>query len=579
MGYERVTLYGLPVVARRRVGFARIDPALSRELFIRHALVEGNWSTRHRFFHENARLRAELEEMEERARRRDLLAGDDELHAWYDARLPDSVVSARHFDAWWKQARRTSPDLLSLTRADLLRHEQVDESPDTWRAGDLQLPVTYRFEPGAADDGVTVHVPVDVLARLGGEQFAWQVPALREELVTALIRSLPKELRRHFVPAPDTARAVLAAVEPGAEPLLEVVQRELQRRTGVLVPLDAFDLAKLPTHLRVTFAVEDEHGTAVARGKDLAALQEQLAAPVRAAVAAAVAGELERSGLRDWPAELDELPRHVERASGAHTVHGYPALVDAGDAVDIRVFASPGEQAGAMRAGTRRLLRLTLPSPVKAAERALTARDRLVLNSNPDGSLAALLEDCADAAADALVPEPAWTRAAFTALRDTVAAELPTATARAAQQAARVLAAAHEVRLALPDAPPQAQAAAIADVKEQLRRLLPPGFVTRTGTRHLADLARYVTATGRRLQRLPHDVETDRARMQRVHIVQQAYDELLRALPPGRAAAEDVRDIGWLIEELRVSLWAQQLGTARPVSERRIFRAIDAIAL
>jgi ATP-dependent helicase HrpA len=579
MGYERVTLYGLPVVARRRVGFARIDPALSRELFIRHALVEGNWSTRHRFFHENARLRAELEEMEERARRRDLLAGDDELHAWYDARLPDSVVSARHFDAWWKQARRTSPDLLSLTRADLLRHEQVDESPDTWRAGDLQLPVTYRFEPGAADDGVTVHVPVDVLARLGGEQFAWQVPALREELVTALIRSLPKELRRHFVPAPDTARAVLAAVEPGAEPLLEVVQRELQRRTGVLVPLDAFDLAKLPTHLRVTFAVEDEHGTAVARGKDLAALQEQLAAPVRAAVAAAVAGELERSGLRDWPAELDELPRHVERASGAHTVHGYPALVDAGDAVDIRVFASPGEQAGAMRAGTRRLLRLTLPSPVKAAERALTARDRLVLNSNPDGSLAALLEDCADAAADALVPEPAWTRAAFTALRDTVAAELPTATARAAQQAARVLTAAHEVRLALPDAPPQAQAAAIADVKEQLRRLLPPGFVTRTGTRHLADLARYVTATGRRLQRLPHDVETDRARMQRVHIVQQAYDELLRALPPGRAAAEDVRDIGRLIEELRVSLWAQQLGTARPVSERRIFRAIDAIAL
>jgi ATP-dependent helicase HrpA len=358
-----------------------------------------------------------------------------------------------------------------------------------------------------------------------------------------------------------------------------VVQRELQRRTGVLVPLDAFDLAKLPTHLRVTFAVEDEHGTTVARGKDLAALQEQLAAPVRAAVAAAVAGELERSGLRDWPAELDELPRHVERASGAHTVHGYPALVDAGDAVDIRVFASPGEQAGAMRAGTRRLLRLTLPSPVKAAERALTARDRLVLNSNPDGSLAALLEDCADAAADALVPEPAWTRAAFTALRDTVAAELPTATARAAQQAARVLAAAHEVRLALPDAPPQAQAAAIADVKEQLRRLLPPGFVTRTGTRHLADLARYVTATGRRLQRLPHDVETDRARMQRVHIVQQAYDELLRALPPGRAAAEDVRDIGWLIEELRVSLWAQQLGTARPVSERRIFRAIEAIAL
>ncbi|HEU5267366.1 MAG TPA: ATP-dependent RNA helicase HrpA, partial [Jatrophihabitans sp.] len=301
MAYERVTLYGLPLVARRRIGYASVEPALSRELFIRHALVEGDWPTRHRFFRDNQALRAELAELEDRARRRDLLVTDEEIFAFYDARIPAQAVSARHFDAWWKKARHATPDLLTLTRDDLLRGPAADDQPDTWQAGDLTLPVTYRFEPGAADDGVTVHIPVDVLARLGGDQFAWQVPALREELVTALIRSLPKELRRNFVPAPDTARAVLSELQPAQEPLLAGLQRELHRRSGVLVPIDAFDLTKIPAHLRVTFAVEGVDGTELAHGKDLGALQEQLAAPVRAAVADAVAGEWQRTGLTTWP--------------------------------------------------------------------------------------------------------------------------------------------------------------------------------------------------------------------------------------------------------------------------------------
>jgi ATP-dependent helicase HrpA len=579
MAYERVTLFGMPLVARRRVGYSNVEPEIARELFLRHALVEGDWQTRHRFFAANQELRRELEEIEERARRRDLLVNDDEIFAFFDARVPPNVVSARHFDAWWKKARHDTPDLLSLTRDDLLHREADDETLETWRAGDLALPVSYRFEPGAEDDGVTVHVPVDVLARLGGDEFAWQVPALREELVTALIRSLPKDLRRNFVPAPDTARAVLAELIPGQEPLLEGVQRELHRRTGVLVPITAFDLTKLPTHLRVTFSVEDGTGAIVARGKDLDALQENLAAPVRAAVAAAVAGELERSGLRAWPDDLAELPTTVERTSGAHTVRGFPAFVDEQDSVAVRVFATAAEQAAAMRVGTRRLLRLAVPSPVKAVERSLPTRARLVLGANPDGSLAALLDDAADAAVDALVDAPAWTRESFAALRERVAAELAPTTIAITGLVEKVLAAAHEVRLALPADPPPAQAEAIDDIREQFRRLLPAGFVTATGRDHLADLARWVTAIGRRLERLPRDIDADRGRMARVHAVQNVYDELVAALLSGRAAAEDVRDIARLIEELRVSLWAQQLGTARPVSEQRIYRAIDAIAL
>ncbi|MFN2560353.1 MAG: ATP-dependent RNA helicase HrpA [Jatrophihabitans sp.] len=580
MAYERVTLYGLPLVARRRVGYASVDPEVARELFLRHALVDGDWETRHHFFRDNQALRAELEEIEERARRRDLLADDDEIYAYYDARVPASVVSARHFDTWWKKARHTTPDLLTMTRDDLLRRDDADvEQPDTWHAGDLALPVSYRFEPGAEDDGVTVHVPVDVLARLGGEEFSWQVPALREELVTALIRSLPKDLRRNFVPVPDTARAVLTALQPGQEPLLEGLQRELQRRSGVLVPITAFDLEKLPSHLRVTFAVVAADGSEVARGKDLPALQDQLAGPVRAAVAEAVAGAVERRGLRSWPDDLEELPAKVERASGDHVVHGFPAFVDEGDTVAVRVFAARTEQTAAMRPGLRRLLRLSVPSPAKAVERSLSTRARLVLGANPDGSLAGLLEDCADAAADALVPEPVWTRTAFAGVRDPVAADLVRTTVDVVGRVERVLAAAHDVRLALPDPPSAALADSVADINAQFRRLLPPGFVVLTGVRHLADLARYVTAIGRRLDRLSRDLDVDRGRMQRVQAVQAAYDELVRALPAGRAGADDVRDIGWLIEELRVSLWAQQLGTARPVSEQRIYRAIDAITL
>ncbi len=580
MAYERVTLYGLPLVARRRVGYARIEPVVARELFIRHALVEGDWQTRHHFFRDNAALRTELEELEERVRRRDLLVSDDDIFALYDSRIPADVVSARHFDDWWRKQRRATPTLLTFTRDDLLRSgDQTDaERPDTWQSGDVKLPLTYRFEPGATDDGVTVHVPIDVLARLGGDEFAWQVPALREELVTALIKSLPKDLRRNFVPAPDTARAVLAGIVTDGEPLLAALQRELRRRTGILVPIDAFDLDKLPAHLRVTFAVESPEGAEVARGKDLGVLQQELAATARRAVAAVVASDLERSGLRRWPEDIDELPRTVESAIEGRIVRGFPAFIDAGAAVDVRVFATSGEQAAAARPGLRRLLRLSVPSPVKAIERRLDPRTRLTLGINPDGSLSALLDDCADAAVDSLVAEPVWTREEFAALRDRVARELASSTIAIVDRAAKVLAAAHDVQSALPASPPSAQTDAVADIRAHVEQLLPPGFVTATGATRLADLARYLTTARRRLDLLPRATNADRERMARVRAVQDAYGDLVDALPAQRRAAADVADIAWQIEELRVSLWAQQLGTPRPVSEQRIYRAIDAAA-
>lgn len=570
--FERVTLFGLPLVARRRVGYAAVDPVVARELFIRHALVEGEWQTRHHFFADNARMRAEVAELEERARRRDLVVDDDEIFAFYDRRIPPDVLSARHFDGWWRKQRHRTPELLTMTRDDLLRVADADaDRPDHWQAGDLALPLSYRFEPGADDDGVTVHVPVAVLARLGGEEFGWQVPALREELVTALIRSLPKDLRRNFVPAPDTARAVLANLQPGDEPLLETLQRELHRASGILVPISAFDLEKLPAHLRVTFAVEAPDGAELARGKDLTALQTQLAGQTRRAVVDAV-GTLERTGLRGWPEDLDEIPRDIARGG----IRGYPGLVAAGSAVDLRVFATAVERDAAMRAGVRRLVRLKCPSPVKSLEKQLDPRRRLVLGSNPDGSLSALLEDCADAAVDVLATD-VWDRPGFEAACRRVKEQITQTTADVLARAEKVLGALQEVHLALPGEPPPAQAEAVADIRGQLSALVGPGFVAATGAAHLADLTRYVTAVARRLDRLPQAPAADRERMARVHAVEDAYSELVQALSPSRAAAADVGDIARSIQEFRVSLWAQQLGTARPVSEQRIYRAIDAV--
>lgn len=577
MAFERVTLYGLPLVPRRRVGYAQVDPELARELFIRHALVEGDWQSKHHFLRDNVRLLQELSELEDKARRRDLLVGDDEIYALYAARIPEEAVSARHFDAWWRKQRHQTPELLTFTRDDLLRTSDAGaDMPDTWRAGDVALPVTYRFEPGAADDGVSVHIPVEVLARLGGDEFAWHVPALREELVTALIRSLPKDLRRNFVPAPDTARAVLANLEPGAEPLVYALGRELHRLSGIRVPTDAFDLDKIPPHLRMTFVVESADGTEVARDKNLDVLQQRLAGSTRQAVAAAVAGEWERSGLRAWPEDLPELPRTVEELSGGHTVRGYPALVDAVTSVDIHVFATEAEQRAAMTAGTRRLLRLSIPSPMKTVERGLDPRARLLLSSNPDGSLPALLDDCADAAVDLLAPTPVWCRTEFTALRDRTAQSLAATTLDIMRRAEKVVTAWSEVQVALPSKAPAAQHDALSDMRDQLDRLLEAGFVAATGATRLADLARYVSGIGKRLERLPQGVEADRERMHRVHAVEDAYDDLLRDLPAGRSDDPAIRDIAWFIEELRVSLWAQQLGTARAVSEQRILKAINA---
>jgi ATP-dependent helicase HrpA len=573
---ERATLFGLPVVVGRKVAYGAIDPLLSREVFIRNALVEGDWHTRHEFVAANARVLEELEQLEHRARRRDILAGDEAIFAFYDQRIPDDVVSVAHFDRWWKLVRRADPDLLSFPRDLLVSQDAADlldprARPDAWRQGELELALSYRFEPGEPGDGITVHVPLNVLPRVRADGFDWLVPGLRHELVVALIRSLPKDLRRPLVPIPEVATEVVAGLRPRRGRLVDAVARELDARRGVRVGASDFDLSRLPAHLRMTFSVEDEHGAVVAAGKDLEALRPAVRPRVRAELAAATVS-IERSGLRDWT--IGSLPRTIELPGAG--ARAYPSLVDEGDSVGVRALETLAAQRSAMHAATRRLLALTVPSPLRAVQRGLGRAPSLTLAGAPHGGAAALLDDAVVAALDesiAVAGGPAWDEAGWIALRERVAADLPGLTASIVAQAVEILDAAREVRLrldALPSDPALREAR--LDVAAQIGGLVYPGFVSATGATRLPDVTRYLQGAARRLERLPDAPAADRDRMR---VMRELEAELRRRRASGGAGAASLREVDWMLQELRVSNFAQGLGVRGQISAKRVRKALE----
>ncbi|MFG2434832.1 ATP-dependent RNA helicase HrpA [Streptomyces sp. NPDC048508] len=595
MAYEKVTLYGVPIVAQRKVNYGRIDPEVSRELFIRNALVEGDWRTHHKFFADNRKLLTEVEELEHRARRRDILVDDETLYDFYEQRVPEHVVSGAHFDSWWKHKRHEEPELLDFERSMLIndRAGQVtkDDYPDSWRQGPLKFRVTYQFEPGADADGVTVHVPLQVLNQITDEGFDWQIPGLREEVVTELIRSLPKPIRRNYVPAPNFAQKFLERAVPLQEPLTQTMARELKRMVGVPLTADDFDWSRLPDHLRITFRIVDERRRKLAEDKDLEALKLRLRPKARQAISQAAAataersgGEsLERTGLTDWT--IGSLSRLFETRRAGQPVKAYPALVDDGPAantVSVRLFDTEAEQAEAMWKGTRRLILRNIPvNPGKFASDKLTNAQKLALSANPHGSVQALFDDCAMAAADKLIGDfggPAWDEESYRKLYDKVRAEIVDTTVRTVGQVEQVLAAWQACERRLKGVRSPTLLANLTDVRKQLDALVKPGFVTATGLRRLPDLMRYLVAADRRLQQMPTGVQRDTSRMEKVHEMQDEYAWLLEQLPQGRPVPASVRDIRWMIEELRVSYFAHALGTAYPVSDKRIVKAIDAAA-
>ncbi|CAN5880723.1 ATP-dependent RNA helicase HrpA [soil metagenome] len=579
---ERVSLYGLPVVTGRTVGYDRVDRAEARDLFIDHALVRGEWHGRHRFVEANEALLAEAEDLADRLRHLDVVS-DDAVFAFYDARIGADVVSSRHFDSWWKNVRRADPDLLTMTVEDLVGPDAGYDPvghPDSWSQGDLELPVTYRFDPdeaGPEADGVTVHVPLAVINRVDPHGFDWQVPARREELASWLVRTLPKARRRGLNPLADTAREVARRVRAegpaGGRSLAEALADVVGEVAGERIDPADFDVRRVPDHLRITFSIHDGD-TVVAHGKNLDAVRDLVGGRARAAVARA-APDLERSGVTRW--DVGDLPRVVESIVDGHTVRGYPALLDEGDSVALRVFTRAEVAERIMPAGVRRLVLLSVPVGVKGLLREVPRSVQLAVATLPDLGMGALLRDVISAAADRVVGDHggvAWDEAGFDALLAAARAELRPATAEALFAAGSVIEAAAVVEATLDRLVAPAVQPAVDDARAQLRRLVRPGFVASAGIGRLGDVHRYVRAIGRRLERVGQDPARDAQRQREVNAVEEDYRKLLAALQPSQVTRRVV-EVGWTIEELRVDRFAQALGVKGKVSPTRITKELD----
>jgi len=654
VAYAKGTLFGLTIYADRPVQYARVDAAAARELFIQSALVEGQWHTQHKFYLRNQRALAEVEELEARLRRRDLRVDDSVLFAFYDARIPAHVTDVRAFDKWWKQARLEDDNYLDFNPEKLINEEAADyddsQFPRQWvqrtDSGELTLDLRYEYAPtagiggartdAAKRDGVAVQVPILFLNQLNPEPFRWQIPGLRHELVTALIKSLPKAIRRNFVPAPDVARAACAALEedysPATDELIPSLALVLRRLRGVVVEPEAFNWDAVPEHLKMGFQVRNARNKILGEGKDLRALQQQLHKEIRSALAdslgasdeamakmvalaqggssnasgparpgsakgaknpakgtqseaGASGGVREVTGLTEFPADMfpdGAIPRKVQRIIATQAVNGYPALVDEGSSVGLRIFPTEAEQLHAQRRGIIRLLQLQVPSPVRYVSEHLSHKEKIVFTQNPHGSIDELIRDCTVAALDHLVPHtPIFTHAEYSELYEHVRAELIETVFDVTKLVAEILSEATALKKAIKKATSLTTMHAVSDVKAQMENLVYPGFVAKTGYDQLVHIPRYLKAAQVRLTKLGPNLHRDNQLMLTVQDLEDSYDNAVKSLPAGTIVPDALRRVNWMIEELRVSFFAQELGTAYTVSEKRIAKAqreaLDAI--
>ena len=576
---EKVSLYGVPIVAERPVNYGAIDPTVSREIFIQSALVEGDWNTKHKFFKQNQQLIREVEELEHKSRRRDILVDERTLFEFYDQRIGTEVVSQKHFDTWWKKAEKQDPELLNFERSFLINDdaEQVSklDFPNFWHQGNLKLKLTYQFEPGTDADGVTVHIPLPLLNQVEMTGFDWQIPGLREELVIALIKSLPKSYRRNFVPAPNYAQAFLGRAVPLEKPLLDTLIYELRRMTGVSVEAEHWNWEQIPSHLKMTFRVVDENGKKIAESMNLDELKFSLKDRVQESISAVADDGIEQSGLHIW--SFAELPQCYEQKQRGFSVKAFPAIVDEKDAVGIKLFETEFEQAVAMQQGLRRLLLLNVPSPIKYLHEKLPNKAKLGLYFTPFGRVLDLIDDCIACAVDKLIADFGgfvWNEESFDKLRDFVRENVNEVTVDIAQKVEQILTLTHQLNQRLKGKMDFTMAFALSDMKSQISGLIYQGFVQKSGYARLPDLLRYLQAIDKRMDKLAQDVNRDRAAMLRVEQVQQAYQQLLAKLPKSKPISDEVAEIRYMIEELRVSLFAQQLGTKYQVSDKRVLNLI-----
>ncbi|MFV8380332.1 ATP-dependent RNA helicase HrpA [Corynebacterium hindlerae] len=579
MVYQKSTLFGVTIVVDKLVPYHRVDPVAAREMFIRNALIEGQWNTHHTFFHHNAQQLAEAARLEEKARRRDLVVDENTLFDFYDKKLPERITTARHFDSWWKRERQRNPELLNFDPAKLLSAEAdsiaEEQFPDVWRQGSLEYELKYHFEPGHKFDGVTVHIPVPLLAGITDEGFDWLVPGLRHELVTELIRSLPKPLRRTVIPAPDFAARALPELNPHFGNLLQQLATVLRGFGAIGIDPSDFAIDKLPPHLRITYAAIDRRGKIVDSDKSLAALKSRSTEKVKASVNKAVRrGKQVSDTALTWDNDaLGSLPTEVVTKVDGQDIVAYPALVVSSDGVSVHALPTQAEADAAMLTATLALLLKEIPTPGKNMLNGLPLKQRVGVEHYPHGKMTGLLEDAKVAAVrDLLLAHggPVRSPEAFADLVTKIKPDVP----GKVRATVVTLAPALVDYLAVKDELDQWTGEAIDDMREQLAFLLPQHAISIHGMDHLRHLPRYLRAMLIRLDAMDRDPDRDADLQDEITACQDLLKQKLRSLPRGREKTAAVKDINWQLQELRVSLFAQQLGTAHSVSVRRIEKAI-----
>ncbi|MEW5787626.1 MAG: ATP-dependent RNA helicase HrpA [Pseudomonadota bacterium] len=574
----RATLYGLPVVNGRKVHYGPIDPVKSRELFIRGALVDGEYECRAPFFLHNRRLLEEIDDLAHRSRNARMTVDEETLYRWFDERIPEGIHNGAAFEKWRRESEARSPRLLHLERAELLRQKGADAAdfPPELDLGGVKFPLAYRFDPGAPDDGVTLLVPLAALNQVPAAPCDWLVPGLLEEKIAALIKGLPQSLRRAFVPVPEFARAARdalgAGLTPHPSPLTDALADFLTRSTGQAIPRDAWRPEALPAHLTMNFRVLDPANRILAEGRDLAALRRQLGGQATESLRQAAAPG-EREGISRW--DFGDLPDQVEVTSGGRSIAAFPTLVEDKDGLKISLLDSPALAREKHRRGVCRLLWLNFPDLLKQTEKDLAQRLKgpalLYLMLDKGLSAEQFVRDVLySAARSVLNGDPADLRrqTAFESAAQTVRPRLADAARESARLAAECLDHAHRLGQAL--ARPHPAREAVADMRSQLQGLVFPGFLTRLPPDRLVHLPRYLKAMERRLDKLASHPDRDARQHKSMTPLLANFQARRKRQEEAGGVTADMEDFRWRLEELRVSLFAQELKTPEPVSVKRL---------
>ncbi|AWB67728.1 ATP-dependent RNA helicase HrpA [Saccharobesus litoralis] len=581
---ETQKLYGLPIVNKRRVQYGKIDPVISRDIFIREALINRQMTFQAEFIDKNNQLIDEVVLLEEKARRRDILVDEEDLFVFYAEKLPQDICDTVSFKAWWKKIKQTQPEFLTLTKDALMKHDAEHISsathPDSWQQGNITLALDYVFEPGQEKDGLNIKIPLPLLNQVEDNGFDWSIPAYQHELITCLIKSLPKTIRRNFVPAPNYADACLQTISKHKDlSFIQAVSKELTRMSGIRIPEEAWDLSQVPNHLIPKFIVVDEFDKPIASGSSIAKLKVQLQGKVKKTLSQVAEKGIEQQGLTAWP-DIS-LPLEYSNKRGNYQVKAYPGLHDDKSSVSVKLFDSQELAQDQHLKGLVRLICLNIPSPLSYLKEKLPNKAKLGLYFNPFGQVNDLIQDCVEAAVESHVHQQASQirdEKSFNAIVDQLKADICDQVLVVAQQVEKVLTLSHQVAKQLKGKSSFELIQAQSDIKAQVDGLIFRGFVRFHGVDKLKDLQRYMDAIVKRLDKLKSDPVRDRLNRD---VIQNSEDQsrvYLEQLFSPAPSPDGYRQLYYMLQELRVSLFAQNLGTNYPISAKRITNYIKELS-